>query len=89
MQAPATELSEIDRRLLAAIRDLPAAEREAFVLVAWDDLDSTRAAKVAGCSAATFRMRLHRARRRLKQRMASDHPFPSRTTKPTPVEGSR
>ena len=85
---PSPDLSEVDRRLLAAIRELPAAQREAFMLVAWDDLDVRRASQVAGCSAATFRMRLHRARRRLKQRMAN-RPFPDLTTKRTAVEESR
>ena len=61
---------EVDRRLLAAIRDLPDREREAFMLVAWDGLDARRAADAAGCTAATFRMRLHRARRRLRQSVA-------------------
>lgn len=59
--------ADVDRRLLAAIAELPEAEREAFLLVAWDGLGGSRAARAAGCSAATFRMRLHRARRRLRR----------------------
>jgi RNA polymerase sigma-70 factor (ECF subfamily) len=58
------------------------------MLVAWDDLDAARAARAAGCSPATFRMRLHRARRRLKQRMA-ERPFPDLTDSRTPVEEPR
>jgi RNA polymerase sigma-70 factor, ECF subfamily len=69
------ELSEIDQGLLAAIAQLPEAQREAFMLVAWDGLDVQRASRAAGCSAATFRMRLHRARRRLKQKIGSPRPF--------------
>lgn len=64
-EAHPADVSEVDQRLLVAIRELPDAEREALMLVAWDDLDAERAALVAGCRAATFRMRLHRARRRL------------------------
>ena len=60
----------VDRRLLAAIAALPGAEREAFMLTAWDGLDAVRASRAAGCSAATFRMRLHRARRRLRRAIA-------------------
>jgi RNA polymerase sigma-70 factor (ECF subfamily) len=49
-------------RALALLRDT---DREALLLVAWDGLSPSDAAKVAGCSAATFRVRLHRARQRL------------------------
>ena len=44
---------------------LPAKDREALQLTEWERLDVATAAQVAGCSAATFRVRLHRARRRL------------------------
>jgi RNA polymerase sigma-70 factor (ECF subfamily) len=59
---PPAEMSE---RLADAIRSLSAREREALLLVAWDGLDPSRAAVVAGCTAATFRARLHRARKRV------------------------
>jgi RNA polymerase sigma factor (sigma-70 family) len=68
-----SDLSEVDRRLLDAVAKLPDAEREAFLLVAWDGLDGSRAARAAGCTAATFRMRLHRARRRLRREIAPLH----------------
>jgi DNA-directed RNA polymerase specialized sigma24 family protein len=35
------------------------------MLVAWEGLDAARAAQAAGCSRATFAVRLHRARKRL------------------------
>lgn len=66
------DLHEVDRRLLAAIRDLPERQREAFVLVAWDGLETSRAARAAGCSVPTFRMRFHRARRRLMTQIGLD-----------------
>jgi RNA polymerase sigma factor (sigma-70 family) len=47
---------------LAALSD---SEREALLLTAWEGLDARRAAAAAGCSSATFAVRLHRARRRL------------------------
>jgi RNA polymerase sigma factor (sigma-70 family) len=50
------------QQLLAA---LPPKEREAVQLVDWEHLDVRTAAEVVGCSPATFRVRLHRARRRL------------------------
>ena len=51
--------------LLPALARLGARDREALMLVAWEDLDPRRAAAAAGCSAATFSVRLHRARKRL------------------------
>jgi RNA polymerase sigma-70 factor, ECF subfamily len=48
-----------------ALDRLPPAEREALTLVAWDGLDVPAGAVAAGCSRATFSVRLHRARRRL------------------------
>jgi RNA polymerase sigma-70 factor (ECF subfamily) len=48
-----------------AFNRLAAPDRETLALVAWDGLEPREAARVAGCSAATFAVRLHRARRRL------------------------
>ena len=47
------------------LESLTAKEREALQLTEWERLDVGTAAHVAGCSLATFRVRLHRARRRL------------------------
>lgn len=75
-------------RALALLRD---ADREALLLVAWDGLSPSDAAKVAGCSAATFRVRLHRARQRLSaQAEDNSERHPHRVaphTSLTPVEG--
>jgi RNA polymerase sigma factor (sigma-70 family) len=51
--------------LTSALGALTAHEREALLLVAWDELSPADAARVAGCSAAAFRVRLHRARQRV------------------------
>jgi RNA polymerase sigma-70 factor (ECF subfamily) len=51
--------------MLRALAELSPTDREALLLVAWDGLSTTDAARVAGCSAAAFKVRLHRARRRL------------------------
>jgi RNA polymerase sigma factor (sigma-70 family) len=56
--------AELVRRALAA---LPERDREILMLVAWEGLDPARAAEAAGCSRATFAVRLHRARKRLDQ----------------------
>lgn len=68
------DLNEVDQQLIDAIRGLPDAEREAFMLVAWDGLDAKRGAQALGCSPAAFRVRLHRARRRLKRRVTAYAP---------------
>jgi RNA polymerase sigma factor (sigma-70 family) len=57
--------------IVAAMRLLPASEREALMLVAWEDLDPRRAAAVIGCSAGTFAVRVHRGRRHLMQILES------------------
>jgi RNA polymerase sigma factor (sigma-70 family) len=50
----------------AALRDLPAAERELLLLIAWEQLTPTEAAQVVGIPAATARTRLRRARERMR-----------------------
>lgn len=50
---------------LAAVAALPERDLEILALVNWHGLDSRQAAKVVGCSAPAFAVRLHRARRRL------------------------
>jgi len=63
-QAPAPELPS-DRRLARALAALRPADREALLLVAWEELSPQRAAAVLGVRPGTFAVRLHRARRRL------------------------
>jgi RNA polymerase sigma-70 factor (ECF subfamily) len=61
------ELSErVAERLavVAALAALRPDDQEVLRLIEWERLDVAAAAQVMGCSAATFRVRLHRARRR-------------------------
>jgi RNA polymerase sigma-70 factor (ECF subfamily) len=51
--------------VLAALATLPAQAQEALRLTQWEQLDDATAALVAGCSTTAFKVRLHRARRRL------------------------
>jgi RNA polymerase sigma-70 factor, ECF subfamily len=51
--------------VLEALRTLPERDREALMLAAWDGLRAREAAAVLGCSEVAFRLRLHRARKRL------------------------
>jgi RNA polymerase sigma-70 factor, ECF subfamily len=52
---------------LQALATLSEADREVLTLVAWHGLGPRQAARVLGCSTATFSVRLHRARRRLER----------------------
>jgi RNA polymerase sigma-70 factor (ECF subfamily) len=51
--------------VVAAMATLPVPDQEALRLTEWEELDHAAAARAAGCSPAAFRVRLHRARRRL------------------------
>lgn len=48
-----------------ALAALSEADREVLILVAWDQLDAKESADVLGCTTGAFRVRLHRARKRL------------------------
>ena len=65
----ADEVSE-RQSVLRALAALPEADRELLTLSAWHGLTPRDAASVAGCSAAAYFVRLHRARRRLEKAMA-------------------
>jgi len=62
----------VEMPLLSALRGLSARDREALMLVAWEQLDHRGAAKAMGCSTAAFSVRLHRARRRLARALEAD-----------------
>jgi RNA polymerase sigma factor (sigma-70 family) len=64
-EAPVSE--EVEPHLRDALLALTVREREALLLVAWEGLSPAQAASVLGCSSATFRVRLHRARGHLAQ----------------------
>ncbi|MEZ5079867.1 MAG: sigma-70 family RNA polymerase sigma factor [Thermoleophilia bacterium] len=68
--------------LADAIRDLSDRDAEALLLVAWDGLSHAEAARVVGCTTATFTVRVHRARRRLAALLGRP------TTTPVVPEGS-
>ncbi|MGY0062017.1 RNA polymerase sigma factor [Streptomyces sp. LZ34] len=62
----AADVTEREAALQALAR-LSDADREVLTLVAWHGLGPRQAARVLGCSTATFSVRLHRARRRLER----------------------
>jgi len=49
----------------AAFATLTVEEREVLALIAWDGLTAAQAARSLRCTAVAYRVRLHRARRRL------------------------
>ena len=70
----------LDPELVAAVLALPASEREALLLIAWDGLTPTQAAEAVGCSRAAFSMRLSRARRSVTAALSQPLPL---TQEPT------
>ena len=73
----------VSAELANALRALTEHEREALLLVAWDRLTPVEAATAAGCSAAAFRVRLHRARRRVAAQLGIAQTTPNVTEKLT------
>ena len=65
---------------------LPLKDREVLALTEWEQLDIGTAAQVADCSPATFRVRLHRARRRLAAVHEQSLKQPAESAQP--VQGS-
>lgn len=56
--------------VLAALARLSEDDREVLTLLAWHGLSTSEAARVVGCTTATYAVRLHRARKRLERAMA-------------------
>ncbi len=61
------EVQILDPELARCLRALSARDREALLLVAWEDLTPALAARSLGVSQAAFRVRLHRSRKRLRR----------------------
>jgi RNA polymerase sigma-70 factor (ECF subfamily) len=84
---PASELEppELDPGLARALQSLSSLDREALLLVAWEELTPSEAAKALGINPTAFRVRLLRARRRLRAKLAERRPAAHLT--PLDVEG--
>ncbi len=52
--------------VLQVLASLSATDRDALMLTVWDGLSAADAGRVVGCSTTAFAVRLHRARRRLR-----------------------
>ena len=59
--------------VLAALARLSDDDRELLSLLAWHNLSTREAARIIGCSTATFFVKLHRARKRLEQALTGAH----------------
>lgn len=59
--------TDYDGEVLLALSRLSEADRELLTLIAWDGLKPHEAAQVLACSATTLRVRLSRARGRLRK----------------------
>lgn len=66
-----SEAVHLRTELATAFRSLAPADQQALTLIAWEGLSPREAAAVLGCSYAAFRVRFHRARRRLRKQLES------------------
>jgi RNA polymerase sigma-70 factor (ECF subfamily) len=83
----ADEVAYADR-WTTAFAVLDEGDREVLRLVAWEDLSSEDAAAVLGCSITAFKVRLHRARRRLVRLAEADEPPASDILRPRSSRGT-
>jgi RNA polymerase sigma factor (sigma-70 family) len=73
------ELGGLERQLLGpqlatALQGLPAADRDALLLLAWADLDYEEIARALDVPIGTVRSRIHRARKRVRLHLHTDDP---------------
>jgi RNA polymerase sigma factor (sigma-70 family) len=72
---PSEDHSEMvgdQRDVQQALAKLPAAQREAIVLVDWLAMDSEQAGRVLGIEATSVRVRIHRARSSLRRQLGGE-----------------
>jgi len=69
---------------LLCLRALSEGDREVLMLMAWEGLRPSAIARVIGCSPSTARVRVHRARRRLRQVITSAAPLESDSKQEAP-----
>lgn len=71
---------QAQEHLLAAVGELKPADREALLLVHWEQLTYAEAAETLGCSVNAVGIRVHKAKARLRQllgaRTGADRPAP-------------
>ncbi|SFR91598.1 RNA polymerase, sigma subunit, ECF family [Agromyces sp. CF514] len=67
---PAAAASDDALDVRAAVNRLDPADRELIWMAFWEDLTREEMSEILGCSAATLRVRLHRAKKRLEAALA-------------------
>jgi RNA polymerase sigma-70 factor (ECF subfamily) len=72
--ATAPEPRDVDPALRRALERLSPPDRELLALVAWEELTPAQAGAVLGLAPGTARVRLHRARARLRRSLADTTP---------------
>lgn len=72
---PAAIAADLDADVRQALVALSPADREALLLVAWEELTPAQAAASLGIGAVAFRVRLHRARRRCRALLEASPPL--------------
>lgn len=78
-----TAVTRID--VLRALAALPDKDREVLILTGWHELTPHEAALVVGVTPTAVRVRLHRARRRLRMTLDAARSQPATRTVATPV----
>jgi RNA polymerase sigma factor (sigma-70 family) len=71
---PEIDDRETHHRLASSLRQLTPADAALFVLTVLEDLPMTKAAEIVGLTPATARVRLHRARVRLRAELSDLNP---------------
>lgn len=87
IESPDTTVAPADQviRVTEALKRLSAADRELVTLRLWDALTIAEVAKVVGVKEATVRVRLHRARRRLRTLLDVPDIHAARVQMPPPL----
>lgn len=62
----------VHERVLAALGELKPVQREALLLVHWEELTYAEAAEALGCSVNAVGIRVHRARARLRELLGAE-----------------
>lgn len=68
----------VESPVLVALQRLNDGDRDLLAMTAWEGLKPEEIAAVLGCTPATARVRLHRARKRLREALAQEEPPPER-----------
>jgi RNA polymerase sigma factor (sigma-70 family) len=61
-------------RVRLALASLPHKDQDVLIMSAWFELTAAEAARALGCTTATYNVRLHRARRRLRDALTAPAP---------------